>query len=114
MSVTISARESGDVAVLELSGKLTLGDATGALREAVRNLVSKGYKNLVLNLTSLEYMDSAGLGELVGAFTTVRNAGGEMKLVAVTGRALDLLQVTRLTTLFEFFEQEAAAVISFS
>lgn len=114
MSVRIQARESGDVAIIQLAGKVTLGEATGKLRESIRNLVAKGYSKVVLNLTETEYLDSAGLGELVGAYTTVVGAGGGMKLVGVGGRALDLLQVTRLATLFEFFDQEAAAVASFS
>lgn len=114
MSIRIQARESGDVAIIQLSGRVTLGEATGKLRESIRSLVDRGYSRFVLNLTETEYLDSAGLGEIVGAYTTVAGAGGGMKLVGVRGRALDLLQITRLATLFEFFDGEAAAVASFS
>ena len=113
MSFTIKTRETDGVAILELSGRVTLGEATGKVREAVRNTVGKGHRKVILNLKGVSYMDSAGLGEVIGAYTTMKNHNGDMKLVGVAGRALDLLQVTRLTTLFEFFDEEAAAVRSF-
>jgi anti-sigma B factor antagonist len=113
VSVSIKTRAIGDVEVVELGGRITLGEATGKVREAIRDLVSKGHKKILLNLGELKYMDSAGLGEMVGAFTTVTNQGGQLKLVNVTGRALDLLQVTKLTTIFEFYDDEETAVRSF-
>jgi anti-sigma B factor antagonist len=113
VSVTIKTKETDGVVVLELSGRVTLGEATGKVREAVRNTVAQGHRKVVLNLKGVSYMDSAGLGEVIGAYTTMRNHNGEMKLVGVTGRALDLLQVTKLTTLFEFFDDEPAAIRSF-
>ncbi len=113
MSVSIKTKAISDVAVVELGGRITLGEATGKVREAIRDLVSKGHKKILLNLGELKYMDSAGLGELVGAYTTVANQGGQLKLVNVTGRALDLLQVTKLTTIFEFYDDEETAVRSF-
>ncbi|MCW5980185.1 MAG: STAS domain-containing protein [Bryobacteraceae bacterium] len=113
MSVTLKTRETDGVAILQASGRVTLGEATGQVREAVRNIVAQGHRKVVLNLQNVSYMDSAGLGEVISAYTTMRNQGGDMKLVGVTGRALDLLQVTRLTTLFEFFDNETAAVASF-
>jgi anti-sigma B factor antagonist len=100
--------------VIDLAGRLTLGEATGRLRDTMRDAAAKGNKKILLNLERLEYMDSAGLGELVGAYTTVTNSGGALKMLKVQGRALDLLQVTRLMTLFEFFEDEAEAVESFA
>lgn len=114
MSLDINSREVTDVVVIDLAGRLTLGEATGRLRDTMRDATAKGNKKLLLNLERLEYMDSAGLGELVGAYTTVTNSGGALKMLKVQGRALDLLQVTRLMTLFEFFEDEAEAVSSFA
>ena len=114
MSVNIQTREVDGVTVVSLAGRITLGEATGKVREAIRNLVEKGCKNLLLDLSQLEYLDSAGLGEVVGAYTTVANAGGKLKLLKVGGRALDLLQVTKMTTIFEFFETEEEAVRSFA
>ena len=113
MSLQINTKMVGEVVVVQLVGRLTLGDETGRLRSVIADLVKKGYIKLLLNLEQLEYADSAGLGELVGVFTTVRNAGGAMKLVSVGGRALDLLQLTRLATLFEFFDSESAALVTF-
>lgn len=113
MSITIKTKETAGIAIMELSGRVTLGEATGKVREAVRNMVTQGHQKVVLNLKAVSYIDSAGLGEVIGAYTTVKNSGGEMKLVGATGRALDLLQVTRLMTLFESFDDEAAALNSF-
>ncbi len=109
----ITTKDLSNITVVAISGKLTLGEATGDLRDTIHELVSSGKKNLLLDLSQLDYMDSAGLGEVVGAYTTVANAGGKLKLLKVGGRALDLLQVTKLATLFEFFDDEAAAALSF-
>lgn len=114
MSLRIDVREVNGVVIVDLSGKITLGEATGHLRECIRTLIGGGRRKIVLNLKNLSYMDSAGLGELIGAFTSVTNAGGILKLLNVGGRALDLLQMTRLMTLFEFFDDEELAVGSFS
>ena len=114
MSVDINTREVGDVIVVDLAGRVTLGEETGQVREAIRVVVAGGNKKVLLNLKDLDYLDSAGLGELVGAYTSVTNAGGEMKLLSAAGRALDLLQVTKLATLFELFEDEATALKSFA
>jgi len=113
VSATIKTRDAGDVTIVEVSGRVTLGEATGKLRETVRELINKRRKYILLNLSGVEYMDSAGLGELVGAYTTVTNNGGILKLVGVGGRTLDLLQVTKLLTIFECFDDEATAVRSF-
>ncbi len=114
MSLTIKTRDVTGVTVIELSGRLTLGEATGRLRTTVHDLVDGGKRKIILNLKALDYMDSAGLGELVGAYTTVTNSGGLLKMVNVQGKALDLLQVTRMMTLFEFFNDEAEAAKSFA
>jgi len=113
VSATIKTREAGDVSIVEVTGRVTLGEATGKLRETVRELINKGRKYIILNLAGVEYMDSAGLGELVGAYTTVTNNGGQLKLVGVGGRTLDLLQVTKLLTVFECYDDEATAARSF-
>jgi anti-sigma B factor antagonist len=113
MSLDISTREVTDVLVVDMAGRVTLGEATGKLRDTIRDLIAKDYKKILLNLEKLEYMDSAGLGELVGAYTTVKNAGGALKMLKVQGRALDLMQVTKLMTLFEFFDDEGDAVKSY-
>jgi len=114
MAVTINSRQAEDVIIVDLAGRLTLGEATGSVREAIRGLVAGGKKKILLNLASVSYIDSAGLGELVSAFTTVTNQGGKLKLLNLTQRVHDLLQVTKLATVFEFFDDEAAAVRSFA
>ncbi len=114
VSLHIGARAVSDKLIIDLVGRVTLGEATGKLRETIRDAVVRGEKKIILNLKDLDYMDSAGLGELVGAYTTVTNSGGRLKMLNVQGRALDLMQVTRLMTLFEFFDDEAAALASFN
>ena len=113
MSLTASVRQVGAVTVIDLNGRVTLGDATGLLRETVRK-AAEGSSAILLNLAGVSYMDSAGLGEMVGAHASVTNRGGQVKLLHVQKRLHDLLQITRLYTLFETFEDEAAAVTSFT
>ena len=113
MSLTIKTHEITDVIAVGLAGRITLGEPTGQLRDTVHKLVADGHKKVLFNLGKVEYMDSAGLGEIVGAYTTIKNSGGVLKMVNVQGRALDLLQITKLMTLFEFFDDEAAAAKSF-
>jgi len=113
LSLTVKTREKDGAVIVDLDGRLTLGEATGMLREAIRDLVAQNKTNIVLNFKNLEYMDSAGLGELVSAYTSAKNAGGKVKMVNMGGRALDLLQVTKLMTLFELYDDEEAAVKSF-
>jgi anti-sigma B factor antagonist len=114
MSVKLSTREQSGVVILDLSGTLTLGEGTSALRNKVRELVAAGSHNMILNLADVTYMDSSGLGELIGAHTTITTAGGEMKLLHLAKRVHDLLKITKLYTVFEVFEDEAAAVASFA
>ena len=113
MSVKLTTRQKGDVIIVDASGKLTLGEGTSTLRTKIRELVAGGSRRFVLNLADVTYMDSSGLGELIGAHTTIVTAGGEMKLLNLAKRVHDLLKVTKLYTVFEVFEDEASAVDSF-
>jgi anti-sigma B factor antagonist len=105
-----SARQVGDVIVLTVSGRITLGDGNVMLREIVAELADKGHKTIVLNLADVHYVDSSGLGELVKAHTTVRNKGGQLKLASVSKRVHDLLQMTRLSTVFDIHGDEGSAL----
>ncbi len=102
------------VTVLDLSGKITLGEASGQLRSAVQQALGAGSKKILLNLADVNYIDSAGLGELVSAFTTVKNAGGDLKLLSLTKKVRDLLVITKLLTVFDVKDSEQDAVKSFS
>jgi anti-sigma B factor antagonist len=113
MSVKLTTRGNGDVTIVDTSGKLTLGEGTSTLRTKIRELVAAGSRRIILNLADVTYMDSSGLGELIGAHTTVATAGGEMKLLSLAGHVHDLLKITKLYTVFETFEDEASAVSSF-
>src|ERR1700736_3818135 len=101
------------VEVVQISGRIELGVGSSAVREVVRDLRAKGRKKILLNLADVDYIDSAGLGALVSAFTSVRNEGGELKLVYLTKKVQDLLQMTRLYTVFDIFDDETAAIKSF-
>lgn len=113
MTLQATTRESNGISIVDLSGRITLGEGSSTIREMVRDLLGKGQKKILLNLADVNYIDSSGLGELVSAFTTVRNQGGELKLLSLNKKVRDLLQITRLYTVFEVFDQEAAAVASF-
>lgn len=102
------------VTILDLGGKITLGESSGELRKAVQDALTAGSKKIVLNLADVNYIDSAGLGELVSAYTTVKNAGGELKLLGLTKKVKDLLVITKLLTVFDVKESEQDAVKSFS
>ncbi len=114
MSATLSPRQVGDVTVIDVTGRITLGEGSSNLREGIRDLVTKGHKKLLLNLGDVSYIDSSGIGELVSGFTSVANQGGHLKLLHLTKRVRDLLQITKLYTVFEVYDDEAAAVRSFS
>jgi len=114
VSVKLTTRQVGDVTVIDAVGRITLGEGSSAFRETIRDLVAKGNKKLLLNLADVSYIDSSGIGELVSAFTTVTNHGGVLKLLNLTKRVQDLLQITKLYTVFEVFDDEAAAVRSFA
>jgi anti-sigma B factor antagonist len=116
MKVTLKAntRQVDGITIVDLSGRITLGEGSVKLREAVRDLVGKGRNKILLNLGDVTYIDSSGIGELVSAFTTVRNQGGELKLLNLTKKVHDLLQITKLYTVFDIKNDEAAAVNSFA
>ena len=113
MSLTTSIRDVAGVTVVDLSGRITLGEASGKLRDTVRGLLSSDIKKLVLNLGDVSYIDSSGLGELVSAYTTARGQNCTVKLLNVQAKVQDLLQITKLYTVFETFNDEAEAVSSF-
>ena len=109
-----SNRQVGGVTVVDLSGRITLGEGSVVLRDTVRDLVAKDQKKILLNLGDVTYIDSSGIGELVSAFTTVRNQGGDLKLLKLTKKVHDLLQITKLYTVFDVKDDEAAAIQSFA
>lgn len=113
MTMKISSRQVDGVSVLDCSGRITLGEGSITLRDTVRDLLSKGHKKILLNLADVSYIDSSGIGELVSAFTTVRNQQGELKLLNLTKKVHDLLQITKLYTVFDVKDDEAAAIKSF-
>jgi len=108
-----STRQVDGVTVVDLSGRITLGEGSVVLRDTVRELIGKGDKRILLNLGDVTYIDSSGIGELVSAFTTVRNQGGELKLLKLTKKVHDLLQITKLYTVFDIKDDEAVAIASF-
>ncbi len=114
MSIKLNTRQVGDVTVLDLAGRITLGEGSSTLRDSLKELIAKGDKKILLNLGEVSYIDSSGIGELVSGFTTVTNQGGQLKLLGLNKRVKDLLQVTKLYTVFEAFEDEAEAVRSFA
>lgn len=114
MNIQLTTRQVGDVRVIDVVGRITLGEGASTLRESIRGLLSKGNKQILLNLGDVSYIDSSGIGELVSGFTSVANQGGTLKLLRLTKRVKDLLQITKLYTVFEIFDDEAAAVRSFA
>jgi anti-sigma B factor antagonist len=110
----IEERAVGDVVVLDLKGKITLGEGDELLKDKVNSLVNQGHRKIVLNLADVPYIDSAGLGEVVRTYTTVSRQGGSLKLLNLTKRITDLLSITKLLTVFETFDSESEAVRSFS
>ena len=113
MGLQITTREFDRVIVVDAVGKLTLSDSRTQLRDLIHVLSGTGHKRFLLNLAGVDYVDSDGMGELVRCFTTVRQRGGEMKLVQVNKRVADLLQITRLNTLFEIYGEEQVALSAF-
>ena len=113
MALTIASREVDGVAVLDLSGRITLGEGSVQVRDAIRDLLGKGRKNILLDLGEVNYIDSSGLGELVSAYTSARNQGAALKLLKLTKKVHDLLQLTKLYTVFDIYDDEAAAIASF-
>jgi anti-sigma B factor antagonist len=109
----ISRREEGPVTVIEPKGKITIGEGDVLLREEITKLLSEEKKHLVLDLGGISYMDSAGVGELVSVYTSVKNRGGELKLACLTKKIKDLLQITQLMTIFDTYETTQEAVSAF-
>ncbi|MGA3262000.1 MAG: STAS domain-containing protein [Bryobacteraceae bacterium] len=114
MSVKLNTRQVGDVSVVDVAGRITLGEGSSALRETLREMVSKNQKKILLNLGDVSYIDSSGIGELVSGFTTVTNSGGQLKLLNLNKRVKDLLQITKLYTVFDVHEDEAHAIRAFA
>ena len=114
MSMKATNRQVEGVAVVDMSGRITLGEGSVVLRDTIRDLIGKGSKKILLNLGDVTYIDSSGIGELVSAFTAVRREGGELKLLNLTKKVHDLLQITKLYTVFDIKDDEAAAIKAFS
>jgi anti-sigma B factor antagonist len=113
MSLKFTTRLVDGVTILDLSGRITLGDGSVTLRDAVKDVLAKGSHKILLNLADVDYIDSSGLGELVSAFTTVKNQGGELKLLHLTTKVHDLMQITKLYTVFDIKDDETTAIGSF-
>jgi anti-sigma B factor antagonist len=112
MSLVLNPRRLDDVVILDLSGRITMGEGTRVIRDHIQKLLNAGDRKFLLNLADVTYIDSSGLGELVTSFTTVRNQEGQLKLLNLTKRVQDLLQITKLLTVFEVFNSEAEALKS--
>ena len=110
MTMKASSRQVNGIMIVDLSGRITLGEGSVILRETVRDLLGKGNKKILLNLGDVSYIDSSGLGELVSAYTTVRNKQGDVKLLNLSAKAKDLLQMTKLLTVFDVYDDEAKAI----
>ena len=113
MSMKASTRQSDDITIVDLSGQIKLGEGSSTLRDIVKDLLSKGEKKILLNLADISYIDSSGIGELVSAYTSVRNQGGEMKLLQLTRRVKDVLAITKLLTVFDVHDSETIAIAAF-
>jgi len=113
MSLRATHRDAGEVTVVDLSGRIVLGDGSALLRKTIRGLLDDQRKRILLNLADVDYIDSSGIGELVSGFTAVKNQGGDLKLLHLTKKVRDLLQITKLYTVFDVFTDEGIAVRSF-
>jgi anti-sigma B factor antagonist len=113
MSMKVATRQVDGVTILDLSGRITLGEGSVTLRDTVHDVLAKGQKKILLNLGEINYIDSSGIGELVSGFTSVRNGGGELKLLNLTKKVHDLLQITKLYTVFDIWDNEASAISAF-
>ena len=114
MSLKASTRQVDGITVMDLSGRITLGEGSVILRDRIRDLLGQGEKKILLNLGDVTYIDSSGIGELVSAFTAVRKEGGELKLLNLTKKVHDLLQITKRYTVFDVKDDEAAAIAAYS
>ncbi|PYV93209.1 MAG: anti-sigma factor antagonist [Acidobacteria bacterium] len=114
MAVTFETKKLGDVCVLSPQGKIVIGDEVAALREKIKELLQAGTKNILLNMAHVSYIDSTGVGALVGSFTSIRNQGGQMKLANLSQRVRDILLVTKLLTVFDVYDSEVEGTKSFA
>ncbi len=114
MSMKASTRQVNGITIVDLSGRITLGEGSVVLRDTIKDLLGKGNKKILLNLGDVSYIDSSGIGELVSAFTSVQRQGGDLKLLNLTKKVHDLLQITKLYTVFDVKDDEAAAVGAFA
>jgi anti-sigma B factor antagonist len=114
VSIKATTRQVDGVTVVDLSGRITLGEGSAVLRDTIRDLLNRGQKKVLLNLGDVTYIDSSGIGELVSGFTTVTNQGGTLKLLNLTKKVHDLLQITKLYTVFEVHNDETSAIRSFA
>lgn len=113
MNMRTSTRQVGSVTVVDIKGRIALGEESASVRDLTRDLLSKGHKRILFNLASVDYIDSSGLGSLVSAFTSVKKQGGELKLLSLTDKVEGVLQITKLYTVFDILDDEAVAVNSF-
>jgi anti-sigma B factor antagonist len=111
--LNISERQVGDVTILDMDGKITIGEGSIALRTAIRRLLEEGKKKILLNLAKVGYIDSSGIGELVSSYTSIEKEGGQLKLLNLTQKLQDLLAITKLLTVFDVYESEEEALSSF-
>ena len=111
--ITISERQAGDVTILDLDGKVTIGEGSVALRNAIRRLLGDGKNKILMNLAGVSYIDSSGIGELVSSYTAINKEGGQLKLLNLTQKLQDLLTITKLLTVFDVYDNEAEALNSF-
>lgn len=109
----IKERQAGDVTVLDMDGKITIGEGSVALRSAIRRLLEEGKKKILLNLAGVGYIDSSGIGELVSSFTAINKEGGQLKLLKLTQKLQDLLAITKLLTVFDVYDEESEALSSY-
>ena len=114
MTMKAVTRQVNDVVVVECSGQIKLGEGSSVLRDTVKDLLAKGHKKILVDLGDVSYVDSSGVGELISAYTSTRNQGGELKLLHLTKKIQDLLQITKLYTVFDVRDDEAAAIAAFS
>lgn len=113
MALQATYRDAGTVTVVDLSGRITLGDGSALLRKTIRGLLQDERKKILLNLADVDYIDSSGIGELVSGFTAVKNQSGELKLLQLTKKVRDILQITKLYTVFDIYSDENTAIRSF-
>jgi anti-sigma B factor antagonist len=113
MSFTANTREVGDVTVIDMDGRITLGEGSALVRDLIRENLAKGHNKILMNLAGISYIDSTGLGELVSGYRLVKSEGGDLKLLNLTKKINDLLQITRLYTVFDIHNQESQAIASF-